>query len=103
MVLLSNVRTLASDLADAFAEFSVPSEPPREQGFKDTTEGRALLTTLRLVGRTDDLVALRTLLALRKGMGVKTADSIAETAIEKDYRYESLFYASLSERSFGKR
>jgi DNA helicase-2/ATP-dependent DNA helicase PcrA len=103
MVLLSNVRALARDLREAFEEFDVPYEPPREKRFKDTPTGRAFLTVLRLAGRTDDLVALRTLLDLRRGVGVGAADKIARAAIDYDLTYRSLFYEPLPDGKFGSR
>jgi len=100
MVLLSNVRAMAHDLQEAFVDFEVPFEPPREARFKDTDLGRALLTVLRLAGAKQDFVALRTLLALRKGVGIGTADGIAEVAIDQDYTYGDLFYEPLREDAF---
>jgi DNA helicase II / ATP-dependent DNA helicase PcrA len=97
MVLLSNVRALGRDLREAFEALDVPFEPPREARFKDTAAGRALLTVLRLAGRTDDFVALRTLLALRRGVGIGTADGIAATAIDQDLTYRDLYYEPLPE------
>jgi DNA helicase-2/ATP-dependent DNA helicase PcrA len=103
MVLLSNVRALAADLRAAFEQLDVPFEPPREARFKDTPAGRALLTAIRLAGRTDDFVALRTLLELRKGVGVSTADGIAVTAIDRDFIYRDLFYDALPDGPFDAR
>jgi DNA helicase II / ATP-dependent DNA helicase PcrA len=103
MVLLSNVRALGRPLQEAFEERGVPFEPPREARSKDAESGRALMTVLRLAGSRDDFVALRTLLALRKGVGVGTADGIAEVAIARDFTYRDLFYEDLVQGAFTSR
>lgn len=103
MVLVANARALGWQLRQAFEEFEVPFEPPRVSPFKDTGVGRALLTVLRLVTREEDYIALRTLLKLRRGVGVTTAASIADTAIREDLNYHDLFYEPLPEGVFTKR
>ena len=100
MVLVANARALGWQLRQAFDEAEVPFEPPRVSAFKDTDVGRAVLTVLRLVIRDDDYVALRTLLKLRRGVGVGTAASIADTAISEDLNYHDLFYEPLPEGVF---
>jgi DNA helicase-2/ATP-dependent DNA helicase PcrA len=100
MVLVANARALGWQLRQAYEEFEVPFEPPRVSPFKDTDLGRTLLTILRLVTREDDYVALRTLLKLRRGVGVGTAASIADTAIREDLNYHDLFYEPLPEGVF---
>jgi DNA helicase-2/ATP-dependent DNA helicase PcrA len=98
MVLVANARAMGWQLRDAFDEFEVPFEPPRASPFKDTDFGRAVLTVLRLVTREE--VALRTLLKLRRGVGVRTAASIADTAILSDLNYHDLFYETLPDCVF---
>jgi DNA helicase-2/ATP-dependent DNA helicase PcrA len=100
MVLLSNGKAMGRQLSDAFERLGVPFEPHREALFKDTSLGRALLTVLRLAGRRHDFVALRTLLALRRNVGVGTADGIAEVAIDQDFMYRDLYYEPLREDAF---
>jgi DNA helicase II / ATP-dependent DNA helicase PcrA len=95
MVLLSNQRALWWQLRDAFDEFDVPVEPPRATPFKDTDLGRALFTLLRLVAEAPDYIALRTVLALRQGVGVATAAAIADIAIAENLNYRDLFYEPL--------
>ncbi|HET7054267.1 MAG TPA: ATP-dependent helicase [Solirubrobacterales bacterium] len=95
MVLLSNQRALWWALRDAFAFHDVPVEPPRASPFKDTELGRALFTLLRLVGEEPDYMALRTLLRLRRGVGVATAAAIADSAVAESLNYRDLFYEPL--------
>ena len=100
MVLLSNVRALGKDLFAAFDAAGVPYESPREAAYRDSDAGRALMTILRLAGARDDFVALRTLLTLRKGVGLTTADGIAEAVIREELSYRELFYDDLGEEPF---
>lgn len=102
MVLLSNQRALWWPLRDAFAFYQVPVEPPRASPFKDTDLGRALFTLLRLVDEEPDYMALRTLLNLRRGVGVATAADIADIAIAESLNFRDLFYEPLPD-VFGKR
>jgi DNA helicase II / ATP-dependent DNA helicase PcrA len=95
MVLLSNQRALWWALRDAFDSHGVPVEPPRASPFKDTDLGRALFTLLRLVGEEPDYMAMRTLLKLRRGVGVATASGIADVAIAESLNYRDLFYEAL--------
>jgi superfamily I DNA/RNA helicase len=95
MVLLSNQRALWWALRDAFAFYEVPVEPPRASPFKDTDLGRALFALLRLVGDEPDYMAMRTLLKLRRGVGVATAAGIADVAIAESLNYRDLFYEAL--------
>lgn len=95
MVLLSNAPALWWQLREAFEARDVPFEPPRVSPFKDTDTGRALFTILRLLGARQDYVALRTLLRLRRGVGVATAADIANTTIGQSLNYRDLFYEEL--------
>lgn len=103
MVLLSNVRALGPELATAFEEAGIPFDPPRDKRFKDTADGRALLTALRIVERPDDYVALRTLLELRRGVGIKTAAQIGSGAIAGHLNFRDLFYEELPKDVFAAR
>jgi DNA helicase-2/ATP-dependent DNA helicase PcrA len=100
MVLVSNQRALAKDLYDAFEAAGVPYDPPKDEGYAGTKAGRALYTILRLAGSRNDFVALRALLVLRKGTGIRTADGIAQAVIKGDFSYRELFYDPLDENLF---
>ncbi len=80
-----------SALLPALADAGIPYEVPRTTPFKDTDTGRALMTTLRLAVRDDDFVALRTLLALRWGVGVGTAAAIGDVVIANNLSYRDVF------------
>ena len=95
MILLSNAKALWWQLRDRFEAWGVPVEPPRASPYKDTDEGRALFTILRLLGGHQDYVALRTLLRLRHGVGVATAVDITDATIGQNLNYRDLFYEEL--------
>jgi DNA helicase II / ATP-dependent DNA helicase PcrA len=95
MILLSNAQALWWQLRDAFDAFDVPFEPPRSSPFKDTDPGRALFAILRLLGDGQNYVALRTLLRLRRGVGVATAAEITDVTIAQNLNYRDLFYEDL--------
>lgn len=100
MVLLSNAQALTWQLRDAFQGHDVEFEPPRAKPFKDSAEGRALLTILRLAGQDEDYVALRTCLTLPKGIGITTGIAVAEATLNEDLNYRDLFYGELAEGLF---
>lgn len=91
MVLLSNARTLMADLQPALDARGIAYELPRTTPFKDTDTGRAVLTALRLGTRDDDFVALRTLLELRKRVGIVTAAAIGDAVIAANISYRDAF------------
>jgi DNA helicase-2/ATP-dependent DNA helicase PcrA len=91
MVLLANANTLCRALLPALDDAGIAYEVPRTTPFKDTDVGRALMTALRLGVRDDDFVALRTLLALRRGVGVGTAAAIGDVVIANNLSYRDLF------------
>jgi ATP-dependent DNA helicase UvrD/PcrA len=91
MILLANANTLCRALLPALDDAGIAYEVPRTTPFKDTDVGRALMTALRLGVRDDDFVALRTLLALRRGVGVGTAAAIGDVVIASNLSYRDLF------------
>lgn len=103
MVLISNTNALRAPLTRAFEELEVPFEPPRDKQFRDTDTGRALFTITRLVEDEPVYPALRTLLRLRKGVGIRTIARIAEEAIEHGMNYHDVFFEPLPEGVFSPR
>lgn len=91
MIPLANANTLCRALLPALDDAGIAYEVPRTTRFKDTDVGRALMTALRLGVRDDDFVALRTLLALRRGVGVGTAAAIGDVVIANNLSYRDLF------------
>jgi superfamily I DNA/RNA helicase len=66
----------------------VPFDPPREQAFVDSNAGRLLLSIVRIVcsrdddGNAQDIMAHRSLIGLRRGVGAGTCNSIRSTVIQ---------------------
>lgn len=103
LVLLSNQRAQGPDLFRALDAEEVPYEPPREAAFRDESVGRLVLTTCRLVGNPHDYVAHRTLLGLKRGVGVRACNGIATAAINANLNYRDLFYEPLPDGVFSTR
>lgn len=81
LILLSSVPTLARPICDALADAGVPYEEPRPIPLQDTPAGRYVLALLRVVLNADDYIALRTLMGMRRGVGVATCNRVAKTIL----------------------
>lgn len=103
LVLLSNQRAQGPDLFGALGAAGVPYEPPREGALRDETVGRLVLTICRLAINSHDYVALRALLGLRRGVGVRACNGIATSAINANLNYRDLFYEPLPDDVFSTR
>ena len=93
--LWSLVRASLEDTGVQFA-------PPKEEGFGDTPAGRLVLALTRVIssrdedGVPDDLIAHRTLLGLKRGVGIRTCNTIRAAVIETPQTsFRALFYDSL--------
>lgn len=95
LILLSNTRTLWSELRAEFQTASVPCEPPRAETFLDSVTGRCVLAVLRIVCDAYDYVAHRTVLGLLRGVGVGTCNSIAGAVITNNLNFRDIFYQPL--------
>ena len=76
-------------------------DPPREEGFAGTSAGRLVLALTRVVssregGVPHDLIAHRTLLGLKRGVGIVTCNEIRTAVIETPQTgFRGLFYDPL--------
>ena len=77
-------------------------DPPKEEGFADAPAGRLVLALTRIIGSRDengiptDLVAHRTLLGLKRGVGVGTCNSIrAAVVATPQTSFRGLYYDQL--------
>lgn len=95
LILLSNQRALSQPLLEELEAADVPAEHPREEGFLDSTTGRLVLALLRIVSDTDDYVAHRAVLCLRKGVGVGRCVSVFDTVVGANLNFRSIFYDPL--------
>ena len=79
----------------------VPFDPPKEEGFAYTLAGRLVLSLTRVIGSLengvpDDLIAHRTLLQLKYGVGIKTCNEIRNAVITTPQTsFAGLFYDPL--------
>jgi hypothetical protein len=102
LVVLANRRALWPSLQEALVQVGVPSDPPQEEGFSDSKAGRLVLSLVQIVsGRDDDgnptdLAAQRTLLGLKRGVGVGTCNQIRAAVIATPVvSFRGLFYDDL--------
>ena len=91
MILLASKRP-ASLLHKALGDARVPFSPIREEDVTDTLAGRAAYAMLAIVCEPHNYVAHRTLLGVRKGVGVGTCDQIARAVITNQRNFRDLFY-----------
>ncbi len=103
MILFTSVPALGKTIIDKLDEVGVPYEPPRSVSFINTSPGRLGLSLLRIVCNNDDYVAHRTLLGLRRGIGIKTCNEIASTGTTSNLNYHDLFYNPLPSGVFSTR
>lgn len=100
MVLLSNRRALSPEIVKAFLRKNVPFEAIQSEGFLDSDVGRMALSILRLACKPDDYVAVRVIVGLLPGVGVKTCDQIAMAVIANNLNYKDIFVRPLPPRVF---
>jgi len=95
LILLSNQRVLGQLLMEELTNTGVQYEPPRSEGFIDSEPGRLVLSVLRIVCDSNDYVAHRVLLGLRHGVGIGTANNVAEAVVANNLNYREAFYQPL--------
>ncbi len=95
LILLSNQRALSQPLLEELEAADVPAEHPREEGFLDSNTGRLVLALLRIVSDTDDYVAHRAVLCLRRGVGGGRCVSVFDTVVGANLNFRSIFYDPL--------
>ncbi len=82
LILICNRTQLLAKIDTALQDEEVPHTSAKYDAFKNTSAGRYLLALCRFICRRDDYVALRTLLGLKRGVGIGTCDGIAVKVIE---------------------
>ena len=93
MILLSNVRVLASSLYAALDARGLDYSPARAEPFSDTNAGRTILSILRVLTDADDLAAHRDLLGLLDGMGPARCLDVTRRCTDGNLSATQLFYA----------
>jgi DNA helicase-2/ATP-dependent DNA helicase PcrA len=92
MILLVSTRTQAAEIQAALEAAEVPYEPVRDTTVADTEAGRAGYAGLSIVVQPDNHLAHRVLLGLRRGVGVRSLNTLAQSVIDNDRNYRALFY-----------
>lgn len=92
MILLASTRTQAREIGDALQAAGVPHSSPREGSTTDSEAGRAGYAVLSIVVDPQNYVAHRTLLGIRRGVGLGTCNEIARGVIANDRNFRELFY-----------
>lgn len=103
MILVGNKRTLLSSITMALQALNLPFDANQRDDFKDSNEGRFLLSILRIIADTNDYVALRVALGTPRGIGLGTAKSITDEVISNNLNYRNLFYTPLPNNVFNAR
>ncbi len=94
MILPTNYRAMRSLVAKSLEAAAVPYELSDEDRFIATPAGRLVYSLLRIVTSATDYVALRTVLGMRSGVGVKTCNQVSDAVLANNYNYRDLFYAN---------
>jgi DNA helicase-2/ATP-dependent DNA helicase PcrA len=92
MILLASTRTQAAEINAALEQAGVPFAPVREADVIDTEPGRAGYAALSIVVEPDNYLAHRVLLGVRKGVGARSCNALAQAVIDNDRNYRDLFY-----------
>jgi superfamily I DNA/RNA helicase len=100
LILLSNKRAQTPLLRQQLEQAGVPYEAPRSDSFVDSPPGRMVLGITRIVADTNDYVAHRLVLGLRRGVGLGTCNAIAEAVVANNLNFHDLFYAPLPQGIF---
>lgn len=102
LILLSSRRTLERKIQDALTIRGVQFEAGRDSSFYDSDEVRAIRAFLRLLANDADYPAYRTLISLKKGIGIGTCRRIAEKAVANSLNYQALFTSPIPPGVFNK-
>lgn len=95
LILLSNQRALSQPLVDELTAANVPAEHPREEGFIDLECGRLVYALLRIVSNSNDYVAHRAVLGLRRGVAVGRCRAVFDAVNAGNVNFRSIFYNAL--------
>ena len=103
----SNQGGLWSVIRAALEQANVPFDPPKEEGVADSPAGRLVLGLTRIItsrdddGVPEDLIAHRTVLGLKRGVGVATCNTIRAAVIATPQTsFRALFYDPLPDGVF---
>jgi len=97
MILLTSTRSQSTAIHEALTKADVPFSPAHEEAITDTDDGRAGYALLSIVVDPQNYVAHRTLLGIKKGVGLKTCTDIRYAVITNNRNYRELFYGTVPE------
>ncbi len=112
LVLVANTQMQLKAIKEAFNDYKIKYNSPKEKDFQDTKIGRGLLSLLRLVAtnearktdkRQDDYIALRYIVKNKKGVGKETFNKIVKTIISNQLNFRNIFENSLSDNKFDRK
>lgn len=103
MILLGNKRTLLNPITNALGVRNIPFDANQRDDFKDSNQGRFLISLLRILTDTNDYVAHRVLLGTPRGIGQGTTISITNKVIASNLNYRNIFYQPLPNNVFTNR
>jgi DNA helicase II / ATP-dependent DNA helicase PcrA len=95
LILLNNRGALEEEIVTRLLAAGVPVSATNSVEFTQTDPGRLMLALLRIVINGDDYVALRTILGLRKGVGVTTTHGLRRVVCDNNLNYKNVFFAPL--------
>lgn len=95
MILLASTYSQRSAIEGALSSRGVPFAPVREAGVVDTEAGRAGYALMSVVVNPQNYVAHRTLVGVRRGVGVGTCNAIATATITNGRNFRDLFYGPM--------
>lgn len=103
MILISNTRLLGSIISDALDNAQVPFTELKSKKYIDLPAGRFSISCLRIVCNTDDYIAHRTILGVRRGVGSNTIEEVLEKVNQNALNYKDLFYNPIPNGVFSQR
>ncbi len=103
LILISSRDAQAGTLLSALVEAGVKAEVQSSSGYADEDGTRFVYAVLRTMRDTDDYVALRTLLGIRTGVGIKVCADITDSCHTHHLNFADQFTASRTPSAFSTR
>jgi DNA helicase-2/ATP-dependent DNA helicase PcrA len=101
MILLASKPQLADDIESALERHGVDFHSCRSSSLTEQEIGRAASAIFLLVENSENLVALRTLLGLQRGIGARKCIDVASTVISNNLGYREIFSTEKADELLG--
>jgi DNA helicase-2/ATP-dependent DNA helicase PcrA len=95
MILLSSTYSQAQLIQNALGSEDVPFSLAREESIIDREPGRALYAVLSIANAPENYVAHRTLVGIRRGVGIGTCIEVSRAVISNNRNYRELFHGPI--------